>query len=108
MYYALVTLLSLVMATAVGFFHPDRHGKVITGGIAGFIIGLVLIVYGRFYYESTLNPFPVTANDIMFAGLTLGVIGFITAFGLSLFVPPMPKEIEQPHVRREDVGYWRR
>jgi len=105
MYYV-ITLAALAIAALVGLIPMDRHSKVVTGGITGLIVGLVLIVYGRFYIQSALNPFGVTASDIMFAGLTVGLIGFATAFGISLYIKPQPAQPRRPSVRREDVGYW--
>lgn len=107
MYYALVTIAGLIMSVALGMLSTSRYGKVVTTGVTAIFVGVLLVVFGRFYIASTDNPFTITDTDLMTAGLTVGIIGAFVAFYLSRFVA-LESRPKQPHVGREDVGYWPR
>lgn len=107
MYYMILTLAGIAFSAAIGCMPEKRYDKVVGGGITGILAGLALVIYGRYYTVSPENMFAVTDVDMMFAGLTVGIIGAVTAFYLCRFVA---LESEPPivHVSRGDIGYWPR
>lgn len=108
MFYLLITAAGLVVSFLISLFVEERYYMAISGGVTGIVIGCALVLYGRFYVVSPLNPFTVTDKDLMFAGLTVGIIGLAVLTKLAPFCAAKWPVVRQQtiHVRREDLGYW--